>query len=159
MTEEQNPEETLSALEGDTNNDGNLSDEELEELAKLIEAEAGTSDGQVEAEEESAEPAASNDPGVPEVPTPEEAPAAVVAPAAVDPTAVETTQSGLKFGWQQPAAKEYPGTMHCSHIGTVAARQQLRYQNIGDTWACTCGQIFEVVLNTGGKKILKEKKD
>lgn len=88
----------------------------------------------------------------------EQPPMPPVAPAAVDPAAVETTASGLKFGWQQPPAKEYPSTMHCSHIGTVAAKQQVKFQEIGDTWVCTCGDEFVIALNTGGKKILKAKK-
>lgn len=67
------------------------------------------------------------------------------------------TASAPAFGWQQPPSKPYPGTMHCAHIGTVAAKQQLRFQAIGDTWVCTCGDEFEIVLNTAGKKILKAK--
>lgn len=87
----------------------------------------------------------------------EEPPAPPAAPAAVDPTAVETTESGLKFGWQQEASRPEKDTAPCMHTGVFQARQQVAAHEVGHEWACPCGVLFEVVINAGDKKTLKEK--
>lgn len=76
----------------------------------------------------------------------------------VDPAVVETTPAGLKFGWQQPPVKAPKTPEACLHMAQVQARKQLAYQEVGHEWVCTCGTIFEVVVNAGGKKTLKERK-
>ena len=79
-----------------------------------------------------------------------------VAPAAVDPSVVETTASGKKFGWQQAPTRNVAPVEACFHMGLVQARKQIANQEIGHEWVCTCGTEFKVSLNTSGKKILRE---
>lgn len=129
----------------------------LDEESQDVIFDEGAQEETSEDEPESDAPTTEEQP--PAIPEVLEQPPAPAAPASSVPEAVVTTPSGLKFGWQQAPAKEYPGTMHCNHIGIVAAKQQVRYQEIGDEWACTCGQVFEIILNTGGKKTLKAKQD
>lgn len=93
----------------------------------------------------------------PEHPTPEELPDPVIAPAAIDPAAVETTESGLKYGWQQKATRPEKDKEPCQHTGIFQARRQIAAHEIGHEWACTCGTLFEVVMSAGDKKVLKEK--
>lgn len=92
----------------------------------------------------------------PQIPTPEEEPNVPNAPAAVEATAVETTPSGKKFGWQQAPVRDARPAEPCSHMGIVQARKQIANQDIGHEWVCTCGTEFVVSLNSSGKKILKE---
>ncbi len=93
----------------------------------------------------------------PRQPDPEEIPEKPDAPAAIDPTAVITTVTGKKYGWQNEPVRIIPNPQACAHVGTIAARAELIVHDIGHEWVCACGQIFEVVINTGGKKTLKEK--
>lgn len=75
----------------------------------------------------------------------------------IDPTAVETTESGLKYGWQQEPTRPEKDTAPCMHTGIFQARQQVASHALGHEWVCSCGTTFEVVLNSGAKKTLKEK--
>jgi hypothetical protein len=93
----------------------------------------------------------------PQIPTPEEEPNVPDAPAATDPTAVETTASGKKFGWQQAPVRKTAPVEDCFHMGLVQARRQIANQDVGHEWVCTCGTEFEVTMNSSGKKILKPK--
>ena len=79
------------------------------------------------------------------------------APMAVDPTAVGTTDSGLKVGWQHAAVREPKVPGPCSHMGLVQARIQVPEHDLGHEWVCPCGTVFEVAMNSGDKKVLKEK--
>jgi hypothetical protein len=88
---------------------------------------------------------------VEELPTQPQAPGSAVGGDAV------TTVGDVKFGWQDPPIeKEKPPAM-CYHIGTVAAKSQLKEHAIGHEWVCTCGTVFVVTINAGGKKTLVEK--
>jgi hypothetical protein len=78
------------------------------------------------------------------------------APASDFPAAVETTASGLKFGWQQPPVSVSPALDICVHMGIVQARKQLPNHAVGHQWVCTCGKLFVVILNAGGKKTFQE---
>lgn len=93
----------------------------------------------------------------PRQPTADEIPPVPVAPAALDPAAVETTPSGLKFGWQQPRVRGIEAVDDCFHMALVQARNQVQFQDVGHEWVCTCGAIFDVVMNAGGKKTLKKR--
>lgn len=92
----------------------------------------------------------------PQVPTEDETPVVPIAPAAVDATAVGTTETGLKYGWQDAPIVEPVEEEICYHMGIVQARKQIPQHELGHEWACTCGQVFKVILNTGGKKVLTE---
>lgn len=93
----------------------------------------------------------------PRQPDPSEFPDKPDAPAAIDPTAVVTTGSGKKYGWQNEPVRSIPNPQACAHIGTVAARAELIAHDFGHEWVCDCGKTFVVVLNSGAKKTLKEK--
>lgn len=135
-------------------------DELLEEM--LAEEEAANSDPDADILGDTDTPAYGSEPGEdpgddsPQLPTPEEEPVIPEAPAAVDPTAVETTASGKKFGWQQAPVRDTAPHEPCAHMGIVQARKQVPNQDPGHTWVCTCGTEFVVAINSSQKKILKE---
>lgn len=74
--------------------------------------------------------------------------------AAVPPAAVGTT---FKYGWQQPAVRALLDPEPCFHMGIVQARKQIVEHELGHEWVCSCGDVFEVVLNLADKKVLLEK--
>lgn len=92
-------------------------------------------------------------------PEPEEYPEPIIAPAAIDPTAVDTVIGGKKFGWQDEPNRPFSSPEVCVHIGVVSARAQIVAHDVGHEWICTCGQVFVVTINTGGKKTLTPKED
>lgn len=104
-----------------------------------------------------------NDPHQPpSLPTPEEIESQIPldAPEAVDPAAVETVstpEGDKKYGWQEPADKDFTPKDPCVHMGIVQARKQIVNHELGHEWVCTCGTIFELTLNKGGKATLSEK--
>ena len=84
------------------------------------------------------------------MPTPPEAPASVGADAV-------SSVGEVKYGWQDaPIPSDEPMAM-CYHIGTVSAKAQLKHHPVGHEWVCTCGTVFVVKINSGGKKTLAEK--
>lgn len=98
----------------------------------------------------------------PQEPTPEELAAVEVptAPAAIDATAVETVmtvEGEKKYGWQQKPIKPELVAEPCFHTGIVQARKHVPAYEIGHEWICTCGTIFVVHVNRGGKKTLIER--
>lgn len=107
-------------------------------------------------EEPEAEAAAAPPAQQPEVLPPDHAPKMPKAPASDFPAAVETTASGLKYGWQQPPTATSPVLDVCVHMGIVQARKQLPNHAVGHQWVCTCGKLFVVILNAGGKKTFQE---
>ena len=112
--------------------------------------------------EDQNDPSSDKDFDPPQEPTPEELAAVEVqaAPAAIDATAVETVmtvEGEKKYGWQQEPIKPELVAEPCFHTGIVQARKQVPAYEIGHEWICTCGTIFVVHVNRGGKKTLIEK--
>lgn len=95
----------------------------------------------------------------PTVPAPGDYPEIPVAPAAIDPIAVENVPVEKKFGWQDEPNRPIPTPQACAHIATVSARTQLVVHDVGHEWICTCGQVFVLTINTGGKKTLTPKEE
>jgi len=64
-----------------------------------------------------------------------------------------------KAGWQTDPLPKSEFEIPCPHVGrTVASFQAKRYP-LGAEWVCTCGQIFVVAINAGGKKTLRSQDD
>jgi hypothetical protein len=158
MSEQTNPEETTTELTELTE------EQQLEQMIAEEEAQRGLTNAVVDDVQELDEKSAAMNEaadvvhGESEVESSEEnseepAPGDEEQP----PTDVETAVVSAAFGWQQAPSRPYARPANCIHIGRVVAQKELPHQAVGDEWICTCGTSFDVVLNTAGKKVLKQR--
>lgn len=62
-------------------------------------------------------------------------------------------------GWQVPPLAAEELEISCPHIGRIVASLQSALYPLGAEWVCTCGQIFVVAVNKGGKRTLRKQED
>jgi hypothetical protein len=151
LTEEQQLEQMIAEEEAQRGLTNAVVDDvqELDEKSAAMNEAADVVHGEseVESSEENSEEEVLPEPDEEPAPGDEEQP----------PTDVETAVVSAAFGWQQAPSRPYARPANCIHIGRVVAQKELPHQAVGDEWICTCGTSFDVVLNTAGKKVLKQR--
>ncbi len=90
---------------------------------------------------------------------PEETDVETEAPEEIEPSAdVETDEvdNSVKLGWLDAPVRDVVKARDCLHLANVQARQEMPNHDLGHRWACTCGTVFTIVLNSSAKKALLE---
>lgn len=62
-------------------------------------------------------------------------------------------------GWQSDPLPVTEWSAPCVHMGQLRAALQVVRYPLGAEWICTCGQVFVVAINAGGKRTLQQKAD
>lgn len=75
------------------------------------------------------------------------------------PDASQLPEEKPKVGWQTDPIPAKELKIPCPHIGRTIAALQVELYPLGAEWVCTCGQIFVVAVNKGGKRTLRKQED